>query len=89
MRLRRWLMLLAVCLSAFFLAGIGQCSNGPKVSVYISNPGAGGMDFANQATGEQGFIPYNQTDRFICFLPTDAETLLNYCGVNRQNGLNP
>ncbi len=88
MPLRRYLMLLLVSVSAFFLVGINQCSSGPKLTVYISNPNAHGFDFSD-ATGNKGFLPYEKSDRFVALSAPDAETLLNYCGVNRQHGPNP
>ena len=54
------------------------CANGPKVTVYVSNPAKGGMDFADEKTNVKGFVPYSSTDKFIALTPQDAETLLNY-----------
>lgn len=80
MRLSRLLLLSLVCLSAF-LVGMNSCStNGPKVTVYISNPVAGGMDFSD-AAGTKGFVEYPKTDKFVCLTPIDTQTLLNYCGI--------
>lgn len=88
MRLKKYLMLFLVSASAFFLVGINQCAMGPKLKVYISNPNAHGLDFSD-GDGSKGFLPYEKSDHFVCLSATDAETLLNYCGVNRQHGSNP
>lgn len=66
-----------------FLLGIDSCANGPKVTVYVSNPNAGGMDYSD-TSGNKGFIEFYKTDKFVCFTPPDMETMLNYCGVNKQ-----
>lgn len=67
----------------FSLLGFSTCQTGPKVTVYISNPARGGMDFSNNLTGEKGFVPYSKTDKYVALTPTDAETLLNWCEVSR------
>lgn len=53
---------------------------GPELTIFISNPGMGGMDFHNPRTGTSGFLDYSLTDKFTCLTPTDTQTLLNYCG---------
>jgi hypothetical protein len=73
---------LLVMLSLAFEVG---CAHGPKVTVFVSDPGKGGMEFANQATGAKGFVPYSATEKFIALTPQDAETLLNYCGAQTKS----
>jgi len=60
-----------------------SCGNGPKVTVYVSDPNNLGMEYYNETTGAQGFVGYSVTDKFICFNPTDASTLFNYCGLGK------
>ncbi len=67
-----------------FLAFISGCGNGPKVSVYLSNPEVGGMDFYDPNAGHGGFVPYSATDKFVCFTPPDAQTLVSACGINDE-----
>lgn len=55
-------------------------SSGPGLTIYMSDPGMGGMEFHNPRTGISGFIDYASTAKFTCLSPTDTQTLLNYCG---------
>jgi hypothetical protein len=72
-----------------FLSGITLClvtscqHNGPKVTVYISDPKNGGMEFYNEVTNQSGFVTYDQTDKFVCLNQDDLAAVLNYCGVKR------
>jgi hypothetical protein len=59
---------------------LSSCNEGPKVRVNVSNPSAGGMDYYDEALEQSGFTPYEATNKYICFTPTDLQTLLNYCG---------
>lgn len=85
MQPKKLLMLFAVFLSGA-LMGASSCShNGPKVTIYLSNPGAGGMDYYDENTGKNGFVLYDKTEKFIALSPDDATTLLNYCGISRSS----
>lgn len=70
------LRLLPILSLAFLLS---DCKSGPKVTVCVSDPAAGGFDCYNEATNLGSFIPYSQSDRFIALPPTDAQTVLNFC----------
>lgn len=72
-----------ICLIAVVGSGVGSCANGPKVTVYLSDPAMSGMEFYNQNTKQSGFVNYSDTDKFVCFNPNDAQTLLNYCAVSK------
>jgi hypothetical protein len=63
---------------------IVACGDGPQVTVYLSDPGAQGMQFYNERTGEKGSVGYDQTDKFVCFNPQDTQQLMNYCGLGRK-----
>ncbi len=75
MRLRKlWpILLLGLLLS--------NCAGGPKVTVCLSNPKMMGMNCFSETTGQPSFLPYMDTNKFVCFNPTDAQTLLNFCGM--------
>lgn len=79
MRQNRLLTLLIPFLSGVLFCIVASCANGPKVTVYISDPAKAGMEFFNQANGSNGFIPYDQTDKFICMNQSDMTALLTYC----------
>jgi len=83
---KNWRMsstILASFVSGFILALVVSCGKGPKVTVYISDPDANGMEYYNENTGTSGFVPYSSTDKFFCLNETDTQTLLNYCGVKQ------
>jgi hypothetical protein len=61
---------------------MGSCSNGPKVRIEISTPAQGGVAWYDENTGQSGFTPYSQTDKHVCFTPTDLQTLMDYCGLS-------
>lgn len=58
--------------------------SGPHVTVYISDPASGGMQYYD-AQGNKGFVPYSVTSNFIALSPTDAEIIFNYCGLSSKN----
>lgn len=63
----------------FMLCALTGCpKDGPQVTVYTSTPASGGMNYSDPK-GNKGLKPYSQTDKYICFTPTEAQTLLNYC----------
>lgn len=70
-------------LSGVSLLMIANCGNGPKVRVYLSDPANGGMEFHDETSGEDGFVPYSQTDKFVALSQADAQTLFNYCGLGK------
>lgn len=72
----KWILLIS---AAVVMIGASKCSNGPNVSIYISTPKSNGMNWANASTGQQGFVPYSSTDKYVCMTPTDAQTLFSYC----------
>lgn len=59
------------------------CGAGPKVTVYISDPSQGGMQFYNENTGQSGFVAYSETDKFVAFNPADAQMLIDYCKLSQ------
>lgn len=73
------LLLFLACLSF-----LDACKQGPVVTVYLSDPARAGMESYNSLTNVPGFSLYKDTDKFVCFNPTDAETLFNYCSVNKR-----
>lgn len=79
-RLSVFLLGLTLGLMPAYLIG---CEVGPKVTVYISDPDRGGMEYYD-AQGNSGFVPYSVTDKYVAFSPADAQTLLNYCGIDKQ-----
>ena len=72
-------MLLKLSLTLFTLFLLNNCGNGPQVSVFISDPAAGGLDGYNEATQQSSFVPYANSDKYVCFTPTDAQSLLDNC----------
>jgi hypothetical protein len=70
-------------LSGILMCLVASCGNGPKVRVYLSDPGSGGMEYYDENTGERGFVSYADTDKFIAFSQADATTLFNYCGLGK------
>lgn len=81
MQPKRLLTPFLVC-SSIILGGASSCHGGPKVTVYVSTPASNGMNYSNEATGAKGLLPYSQSDKFVCFNPADAETLINYCNAS-------
>ena len=74
--MRYLLLLVVLCCTTM---GVSECSQGPEMAIYISTPKSGGMNYYDPVSDKSGFIPYSQTDKFICLTPTDAQTLFNYC----------
>jgi len=83
MQLKQLQMLFTGFLSGVALLCIASCGNGPKVTVYLSDPANGGMEFYDEHTGQKGFIPYSETEKFIAFNQADASTLFNYCRLGK------
>lgn len=75
-----FLILSLLCLAA-------SCKNGPKLKVCISDPQAGGLDCYDQTTEQSSFMPYPDTDRYVCLSPSDSQALLSFCarGNNASN----
>lgn len=67
-------------LAIAFLLGISACATTPRMTVYVSTPARGGMNFHDPRKGSGGFLPYDQTDKFVCFTPDDLGVLLDQCG---------
>lgn len=83
MQLKRLLKLSGVFslfLLSFYLVAFA-CGHGLLVSVYISDPARGGMEFYDSTNGHKGFVKYEDTDKFIAFTPSDAQALFDYCGI--------
>lgn len=80
---KQLLTLFMGCLSGIVLCTIASCGSGPKITVYLSDPANGGMEFYNENTGEKGFVDYSKTEKFVAMTPTDAQTLFNYCGLGK------
>lgn len=70
-----------------FLVLVNACASGPKVTVYLSDPAAGGCEYYDPNTQAGGFVPYSSTDKFVCFNPTDAQTLINFCGISNKQAI--
>jgi hypothetical protein len=81
MRRKQLLMPFMGFASGIALCMMASCGNGPKVTVYVSDPEAGGMEFYNENTGKSGFVKYAETKDYVCFTGTDLQTLMNYCGI--------
>ncbi len=79
MQRKLWLGLLPAYSAGFITALLIGCAHGPKVTVNISSPERGGMDWYDERTNKAGFVPYSATDQYMCFNPSDAQLLLNYC----------
>lgn len=56
------------------------CGNGPKVTVCISDPGAGGFQCVDPED-KVSLIPYGQTGNYVCFSPSDARSLLEASSI--------
>lgn len=66
-------------LAVIALLLLSACNHGPELTVYISNPEKNGMDWSDEHSGKKGFIPYSETDKFVCMGSSDMGTLMNYC----------
>lgn len=62
------------------LLAFSACANGPRVTVYVADPPNNQFESYNEQTGAKTIVPWSQGNKFICLSPTDAQTLLNYCG---------
>jgi hypothetical protein len=71
--LKRSVILLIVCLAS------SSCNEGPEVTVCVSDVQAGGFDCVNSVTKITSFIAYGDSDKYVAFNPTDAQSLLTYC----------
>ena len=71
-----------ILFTAFLLS---SCGNGPQVTVYVSDPAVGGLDGYNEATQKSSFVTYANSDKFVCFTPTDAQSLLSNCAQTPTN----
>ena len=65
---------------AFSLCG---CAHGPKVAVCVSDPASMGFQCYDARTGQRYFLSYQDSENYVSFSPTDARTLMNYCGRGR------
>ena len=87
-RLSLWLFLVCTssscCMCAIADKKEDEKEKGPKLTVYVSAPEAGGMDFYDTQLGMNGFVTYEETDRFVCFKPEDTQSLLNYCALDQK-----
>jgi hypothetical protein len=54
------------------------CKDGPKVDVFVSDPARGGMSGVDK-NERPIFVKYEHSENFLCFKPSDVETILNYC----------
>lgn len=64
----------------FLVSSLGCTRPGPRVTVCISNPAAGGAECVNR-DGTSNSLPYVETDNYVMFSPDDAEAILNYCKI--------
>lgn len=55
-----------------------EVKDAPKVTVFISMPEGGGMDYYDANAQVSGFLTYEQTDHFVCFKPDDAKKIFDY-----------
>lgn len=76
-------MLHKISLTALLAFSAACKSDGPQITIYISDPAKSGMDYAT--TSSKGFVPYSQTDNFVCLSPSDERTLLEYCEAERES----
>lgn len=72
MRLKHFLILLPICL-------LSDCASGPRVKVCVSDPAVHGFDCYDEQTGKSSFVRYEDSDHYVAFDPTDAQTLLGFC----------
>lgn len=63
---------------------LSSCGSGPKVTVCVSDPAAGGFNCYNENTQQSSFLVYSASDKYIAFDPTDAQTLLNFCAQSSK-----
>lgn len=70
-------------LSGALISQAAGCGSGPKITVYLSDPSQGGMEYFDENSGVKGFVNYSETDKFICMNKADAQTLYNYCGLGK------
>ena len=57
--------------------GFNGCGSGPKVTVCLVDVGSGGMQCSDPDNNVQ-FIPFMNTDGFICLKQDDFKKILNY-----------
>lgn len=81
MRLK-WLLILSI--TVLSLHACKDTPEGPKVTVYISSPGSGGMDYYDAEGNEGGFVTYAETDHFICMKPADANRVIRFYATGKD-----
>lgn len=67
----------------FAVFSLYACKDGPQVSVYISDPARNGMSGIDK-NETPIFAAYKDTENFVCFKPSDFETIANYCKLKDE-----
>lgn len=80
---KRWLLLLVSCLSSPGCEATLP-EDGPQVTVYLSSPEAGGMDYYDAEAKTSGFKTYDQTDHYVCFEPEDAKKVIQFYAEKKK-----
>lgn len=82
MQLKPLLMPLLICL----LSSCGSAAKqAPKVTVCVVDAANQACDCFNEATGKSFNLTTAQCDKYVAFPPTDAQTLLDFCGAPSGN----
>lgn len=70
-----------------FLVGLisacASCNDAPKVDVCISDPANNQMACVDRDK-KSYVLPYAQSENYVCLVPEDLKTVLEYCKVQRQ-----
>lgn len=83
MQQRLFLMPFIVLLSCIaVLFAMICCSHlRPTIAVGVSDVPSGGIQVYSPITKSTTFVPYAQSDKFVCFTPADAQALFDFCAV--------
>ncbi len=71
-----------ICSLAFLsaCASLSGCKDGPKVDVCISDPKHDQMACVDRDK-KSYVLPYGQSDNYVCIMPEDLKTVLEYCRI--------
>lgn len=65
----------------FILLSLSACKTGPKVDVCVSDPKNNGFQCVDKSQ-KAYFLKYQDSENYVAFNPTDAQTILSYCGAS-------
>jgi hypothetical protein len=72
----RLVKLVSFCVSFSFL--VSACKSDLSIFACLSSPEDDGFFCSNDKTGEEKYVPYEESETYIAFHPDELETLIQY-----------